>query len=593
MDSHPITDKSEDLDVKHHSQEIPTSHEENTEKFPEPLNSTPDSSEEKLPKPNDKTENNEISNEDQPLLAGKNIECSKDNKNEEDFKALVYAIECGVDSSADKKEEIIKEYCANIIKQQITKIRASIGTDLPEKDPNILGEEEFLSKFSKDSWLLKNIFGLEKPEENGHYIPKKEKKEIVSNELLEEVFKDNIAEEDNNLSTEGSGKILDNNQDAEGDDPENNDNPQDDEDDPFENEEEERRNNYKDDLKRILCSSLSREDDEEDNKITDQMQEYSKNKEDLLEEDLKQKNNTKYSKNSDSEEEEDEKLEEEEEEKGPFMSISNDSLSYERFYPGRILGNTFQVTNKGRKKITVSIVFTTEELNKKFAWERLLDFYEVSKIEEIEEPYHSLLNKPFIDSQKEYDCWFIEDPKSKSLVKEATLDLLSGESYEFIIVLKSPIIKKPKFLITNVKIINETYEEEQLVLAFGSLDVPKLICPKEIMDEENKYASVKVVMKKKISTQIFRFLLINKGDMPVVVNFSSLENDENLKFFIKSPNMHLDGGQRTILEVRANHKYKNITDDKWVSMNTHKLIIGKIKDCELKFSLIVDVIIIN
>jgi len=32
------------------------------------------------------------------------------------------------------------------------------------------------------------------------------------------------------------------------------------------------------------------------------------------------------------------------------------------------------------------------------------------------------------------------------------------------------------------------YNEEYRVFAFGSLDIPKLWCPKEIMDTKNKYA---------------------------------------------------------------------------------------------------------
>lgn len=120
--------------------------------------------------------------------------------------------------------------------------------------------------------------------------------------------------------------------------------------------------------------------------------------------------------------------------------------------------------------------------------------------------------------------------------------------------------------------------QENVVLAFGSLDVPKLICPKEIMDEENKYSSVKVVMRKNAPVQVFRFLMINKGDMPINVHFTSLENDDMLLFVIKNRNMNLEPGQRSILELKANHKFKGIPNEKWKTMNSHKLIIGKIQD---------------
>mmetsp|Transcript_27104 Transcript_27104/g.23966 ORF Transcript_27104/g.23966 Transcript_27104/m.23966 type:complete len:86 (+) Transcript_27104:593-850(+) len=85
-------------------------------------------------------------------------------------------------------------------------------------------------------------------------------------------------------------------------------------------------------------------------------------------------------------------------------------------------------------------------------------------------------------------------------------------------------------------------------------------------------------MRRKVPTQLFRFLMVNKGDMPVSVNFSSLESDEMLHFFVKTPNMYIDAGQRAILEVRASHKYKDVPEGKMGKINILKLLIGKIKD---------------
>lgn len=278
---------------------------------------------------------------------------------------------------------------------------------------------------------------------------------------------------------------------------------------------------------------------------------------------------------------------------GPATELSNDVLSYERFYPGRILGNTFTIANKTNETLEIHLDFTRKGLDNNFAKKRLLEFYEVSNVEDIEQPYQNYLESKFIDAEDKYKWWYIEDPYKKTLVKSVDYELKPGDSFEFIIVLKSPIVKKTYFLTTNVRVINSTHGEEHWVFAFGSLDVPKLSCPKEIMDKDNNYAWVKVVMRKKVPLQIFKFLLVNKGDMPINVTFSSLENDEMLLFSIKNPNMMIDGNMRNILEVKAHHKYKNIPDKKWKNMNNHKLIIGKIKDCELKFSLIINVIIIR
>ncbi|CAI2363712.1 unnamed protein product [Moneuplotes crassus] len=475
------------------------------------------------------------------------------------------------------REKVVTEFCSQLLIKEIFKLKKEVQKSSTKDDivPDC-SEDLLISRIIRDSETLPALLT-----EYSKYNSKK-------NNFVSDSGNSNEDEEDKGLLLElqdyakeeaiplKEKKQAKNQQDL-------NDQDDDEEDD---DQRDEDKGNYKDDLKRLLCSSLSKDDDEEDAQMTQEMKGYDKqaNKLDLELEKFKKR-----------------KEEEEEEIKGPIMSISNDSLSYERFYPGRILGNTFQITNKSPKKAEVTLSFTTEGLDKKFALEKLMEFYEVSSKEEIEQPYLGLLDKPFVNSQELYNCWYIEDPKTKSLVKKASLILDPEDSYEFIIVLKSPVIKKPQFLLTNVKctmkILSKSKKippaEESVVFAFGSLDVPRLICPKEIMDENNNYSSVKVVMKKSTPIQVFRFLLINKGDMPINIHFSSLENDDMLLFIMKTRNMSLEPGQRSILELKANHKFKSIPNDKWKTTNTHKLIIGKIQDCELKFSLIVDVIIIN
>lgn len=277
---------------------------------------------------------------------------------------------------------------------------------------------------------------------------------------------------------------------------------------------------------------------------------------------------------------------------GPATELSNDILSYERFYPGRILGNTFTIINKTNETLIITLNFTRDSLSKEYITHKLMEFYEATNVEDIDQPYQRYIQQEIIDAEKQFEWWFIEDPYSKTLVKQVRYELGPQDSFEFIIVLKSPIIKKTYFLTTNINVENQTHGERHRVFAFGSLDVPKLSCPKEIMDKDNNYACVKVVMRKKVPLQIFKFLMLNRGDMPVNVNFSSLENDDLLMFSIKNPNMIIDGNTRVILEVKAHHKYKSIPDKLWKTTNNHKLIIGKIKDWELKFSLIVNVIIL-
>lgn len=339
-------------------------------------------------------------------------------------------------------------------------------------------------------------------------------------------------------------------------------------------------NSFIDELKKLLASGKSNK-----NKVLEGHEEFMKKKQQQLEEEEEQyeaEGEDKYY--GQQEVEAEPQVEPEEKRKhdihvdGPATELSNDILSYERFFPGRILGNTFTVTNRTNSHVNIKVSFTPEGLEKEYVAKKLMEFYEVAKAEDIEKPYPHHLSKEFVDAQALFSCWFIEDPYARTLVKEAHYELKPNESFEFIIVLKSPVIKKSKFLITNVKVANLDYDEEHTVFAFGSLDVPKLTCPKEIMDKENNYASVKVVMRKKVPLQIFKFLLHNKGDMPINVNFCSFENDQNLLFTIKNPVMIVDANSRVMLEVKACHKYKNIPDKKWKSMNNHKLIVGKIKD---------------
>ncbi len=485
------------------------------------------------------------------------------------------------------REEIIKEFSSQLLTKEILRIKQQICESSEEGKLESSDNDTLITRIIKDSQTLPKLlseYSRYNSENNSFQSQTDSDQESTGNSLLnslkEYADQDPVFPEEEDAGEEGpDGKKA---------------NSQEQEDGKEEGEKDD--SNYKDDLKRLLCSSLSKEKDEDDTEMTQEMEEYDKQAS-SLDQELDDFQKTKPEK---VEEKEEEVEEVEEEIKGPIMSISNDSLSYERFYPGRILGNTFQITNKAPKKTEVTLSFTTKGLDKAFIIERLMEFYEASTPEEIEQPYLSALEKPFADSQKDFNCWYIEDPKTKSLVKEATLELDPGESYEFIVVLKSPIIKKSNLLLTNVKwsmkVLSSKCKlepEEHVVLAFGSLDVPKLICPKEIMDEDKNYSSVKVVMRKNAPVQVFRFLMINKGDMPINVHFTSLENDEMLLFAIKNRSMSLEPNQRAILELKANHKFKSIPNEKWKTMNTHKLIIGKIQDWELKFSLIVDVIIIN
>lgn len=72
---------------------------------------------------------------------------------------------------------------------------------------------------------------------------------------------------------------------------------------------------------------------------------------------------------------------------GPATELSNDILSYERFYPGRVLGNTFTITNKTDETIVIHMNFTREWLSTEYISHKLQEFQEVATEDEIEKPY--------------------------------------------------------------------------------------------------------------------------------------------------------------------------------------------------------------
>lgn len=88
---------------------------------------------------------------------------------------------------------------------------------------------------------------------------------------------------------------------------------------------------------------------------------------------------------------------------GPATELSNDILSYERFFPGRILGNTFTIINRTTETLTINLSFTRDGIENDYVSKKLIEFYEASNVEDIEQPYLGYLKQQFIDAQKEFE----------------------------------------------------------------------------------------------------------------------------------------------------------------------------------------------
>ena len=65
-----------------------------------------------------------------------------------------------------------------------------------------------------------------------------------------------------------------------------------------------------------------------------------------------------------------------------------------------------------------------------------------------------------VNSEMKYESWFIENPISKELTKRITLKLGPKSQQEFIIVIKSPLLKKTENMLSIINIGLLTYKEE-------------------------------------------------------------------------------------------------------------------------------------
>lgn len=115
-------------------------------------------------------------------------------------------------------------------------------------------------------------------------------------------------------------------------------------------------------------------------------------------------------------------------------------------------------------------------------------------------------------------AWFMEDPYTKGLVKNIEIDLDPQESYNFIVVLKSEVKENlgSRLYITNVLVRSHAVPSQSLkVFCFGAMEVPKMVCPKEIHNKELGYSCLKVMMKRTAAFTPIKVILSNNGDLPV------------------------------------------------------------------------------
>jgi len=217
---------------------------------------------------------------------------------------------------------------------------------------------------------------------------------------------------------------------------------------------------------------------------------------------------------------------------------------------------------------------------------------------------NNIFTKHLVDSkgsplEKEfefYDDWYIEDPATKGLVKSVSYTLAPGENYTFIVVLKSPVVRKTRMYLANVFINQEGRDlcrEDQLnVFCFGAMEIPKMVCPKEIYNAELDYSSIKVMMRRTQPYLPIKVLFANNGNLPIECQFVNIDWGPEIKFTIPRDKIHIEPKQRSLLDIKASLNLDKAAQDNGESFTIHKLLVGKVTECEFKFRLIIEVTVI-
>ena len=176
------------------------------------------------------------------------------------------------------------------------------------------------------------------------------------------------------------------------------------------------------------------------------------------------------------------------------------------------------------------------------------------------------MSETIVNSEIKHEAWYIENPISKELTKRITLKLGPKAEQEFIIVVRSPsqnLKKSGSNLLSIINIGVLTYADEQFglkdsfeeylkvnynnsmkeflrdrkklsqhqkveILLSGRVEVPNLVCPRELQDHGMNEKIIPLVIKKPNSSNIqqanagskFRLPFKNNGAQDLEIEFS-------------------------------------------------------------------------
>ncbi len=179
-----------------------------------------------------------------------------------------------------------------------------------------------------------------------------------------------------------------------------------------------------------------------------------------------------------------------------------------------------------------------------------------------------------VNSEIKHESWYIENPISKELTKRITLKLGPKAEQDFIIVVRSPNAKKSENLMSIINIGLLTYADEQFgvkesfedflkanysnsmkeflkdrkkvaqtqrieILLAGRIEVPSLICQRELLVSGFNEKVIPLVVKKGQSNQKFRIPFKNTGPQDLDIDFTFVKTSA----VIRGPLMRSDSGE--------------------------------------------------
>lgn len=233
------------------------------------------------------------------------------------------------------------------------------------------------------------------------------------------------------------------------------------------------------------------------------------------------------------------------------IQVDSQILNYSSFFPGKLLGSTLNVSNLSSSEQIVELAvdsssfqFGKRAINEKFANPELPFSLDEGR-----------RSDSIVNSEIKHEAWYIENPISKELTKRITLKLGPKAEQDFIIVVRSPNARKSENLLSVINIGLLTYADEQFgvrenfedflkthynnsmkeflrdrkkaaqqqrieVLLAGKVEVPSLVCQKELVVAEFNQKVVPIVLKKGQSCQKLRIPFKNNGPQDLDIDFS-------------------------------------------------------------------------